>query len=162
MNISLNIFKSQKKIFNLKSSKYFLSLPLLYTIKHYFYNKKALCQPDMDDEGNVMDFNDMYSDLDDVDLQNMPGADQISMEELHMMKEEAEKAKTQPPFSFQRIPQMFTNQNDDKWNGLKVAFDWKPTKMFSLEYSANASTFRRLDNYRLSCLNIIPSILFKI
>ena len=79
---------------------------------------------------------------------------------MEMIKQEAQKAQVTPPFSFARIPQLFMNPNDDKWNGLRLTLDWKPTKMYSLEYSASASSLKKLDNFRLSCLNICPSKLF--
>jgi len=159
MNVSFNFFNRVKKNIFLNNKKYLLTLPIIYGIKNYIFSKnKALCHSDNDDDQNVMDFNDMYSDFDESDFGNMAMQDQnISPEELNMLKEEAEKAKVTPPFSFARIPQLFVNQNDDKWNGLKCTFDWKPTKMYSLEYSASASSFKKLDNYRLSCLNVVPS-----
>ena len=163
MNVSFNLLKGTKNNMFNKNKKFLLTLPIIYGIKNYFFSKnKALCYADSEEDQNVMDFNDMYSDFDEGDLGNMAMQDpNMSMEELSMIKEEAEKAKTTPPFSFARIPQLFMNQNDDKWNGLRFSMDWKPTKMYNLEYSVAASSFKKLDNYRLSCLNVVPSnILF--
>jgi hypothetical protein len=167
MNVSFNLFRKYKNIKNnilTNCKKILISFPIIYGIKKYFFqkqNNKALCYVDNDDDQNVMDFNEMYSEFDEGDFGNMAMNDpNMSPEELNMLREEVEKAKITPPFSFARIPQLFMNQNDDKWNGLRFTFDWKPTKMYSLEYSASASSFKKLDNYRLSCLNVVPSNFF--
>lgn len=163
MNASFKFFNTKfqgyKKNFLLKNKKYLLALPIIYSLKNLLSNKKkALCFTEGDEEHNVMDFNDMYSDFEESDFANMGAQDQtMSMEELSMLREEAEKAKVTPPFSFARIPQLFMNQNDDKWNGLKFSLDWKPTKMYSLQYTASTSSLKRIENYSLSCLNIVPS-----
>ena len=159
MNISFNLFKRAKKNMFFKTKKVLLALPMIYGIRNYYLSKnKALCYAENEDDQNVMDFNDMYSDFDEGDFGNMAMQDpNMSPEEINMIKEEAEKVKISPPFSFARIPQLFMNQNDDKWNGLRFTLDWKPTKMYSLEYSASASSLKKLDNYRLSCLNVVPS-----
>lgn len=159
MNVSFNLFKRAKKNMFLKNKKVLLALPIIYAIKNYYLTKnKALCYAENEDDQNVMDFNDIYSDFDEGDIGSMQMQDpNITPEELNMLKEEAEKIKISPPFSFARIPQLFMNQNEDKWNGLRFSLDWKPTKMYNLEYSATASGLKKLDNYRLSCLNIVPS-----
>jgi hypothetical protein len=159
MNVSFNLLNNLKKNQIFKYRKCLLAFPLFYAMKNYiFSDKKARCYADDNEEPNSMDFNDLYSDFEDSDFSNIPLNEQeMNPEELKMMREEAMKQQVIPPFSFARIPQLFMSPNDDKWNGFRFSFDWKPTKMYSLEYTGSATTPKKLDNYRISCLNIVPS-----
>lgn len=167
MNASLNFFKNLKNLKNQKFSKnkFLLSLPCLIGFNFFLNNKKSLCyaEDSKSNEPNSNDFNDIYSEFTEDDLAGM-GVPQegLSMEEMQMLKQESQKAQVTPPFSFARIPQLFMNPNDDKWNGVRFTFDWKPTKMYSLEYMASASSLKKLDNFRLSCLNIVPRKFFNL
>jgi len=161
MNASFNLLKNLKKEFS-KNKKSLLVIPTFITFKYLLSNEnKAHCYAENNDhtnEPNTNDFNDIYSELSEEDLAGMGvQQEEMSQEEMHMLKQEVQKAQVTPPFSFARIPQLFMNPNDDKWNGLRFTADWKPSKMFSLEYSASASSLKKLDNFRLSCLNIVPS-----
>jgi hypothetical protein len=160
MNASINLLKNLKKDF-LKNKKFLLSIPTLFTFKYLFtYGNKALCYAENNNsnEPNANDFNDIYADLSEEDLAEMQVPQEaISQEEMMEYKQNIKKAQVTPTMPFNRIPQLFMNPNDDKWNGLRFTLDWKPTKYFSLEYAASASSLKRLDNFRLSCLNIVPS-----
>lgn len=159
MNVSFNLLKNIKKNFLKNNKKILLAIPTLISLKYLLSNKKkAYCYAENSNEPNANDFNDIYSEFSEDDLAGM-GVPQegVSHEEMQMLKQEAQKAQVTPPFSFARIPQLFLNPNDDKWNGLRFTLDWKPTKMYSLEYSGTISSLKKFDNYRLSCLNIVPS-----
>jgi hypothetical protein len=159
MNSSFNLLKNLKKDF-LKNKKFLLSIPTFIAFKYLFtYEKKAYCYAENNNtnEPNANDFDDIYSELNEEDLAEMGvSKEAMSEEEMMMLKQQTQQSQVTSSFNYPKINQNFHSPNEDKWNGLRFTLEWKPTKMFYLEYAASASSLKQ-HNYRLSCFSVLPS-----
>lgn len=120
----------------------FPSLLSIFSINHYTKNISK-CHNDIESEPNNID--------DNFDIFKDQPLDEQAVMEMKMKKKE----RTQP-VPFKNLNQKAKPQGDDeKWDGLKLTFDWNPSPMWKMDYSAIIDHTLKIKSPKVSTMHFI-------
>lgn len=81
-----------------------------------------------------------------------------SEEEKASIKQEINNQEHQPGIPFSRLASVYSNNNDEKWDGLKFCLNFKPNQLFSMDYSTIIEKGKSIfKNIQTGCMCFIPT-----
>jgi hypothetical protein len=118
-----------------------------------FYNKNniAKCYLDYDNKDDSSNFAGEGYDI--FGGENIPMDHDIEYQKLEQKMSRKERLQ---PVPFKNLNQKAKSQADDeKWDGLRVVFDWNPSPMWKMEYQAFFNYMMRFRTFKLSTMHFI-------
>jgi hypothetical protein len=136
------------------SKNYFIpSIAGLFAFNFYNKNNIAKCYLDYDNKDDSANFAgegyDIFKD------EAMPMDENFEYEKMERKMRKKEKSQ---PVSFKNLGQKAKPQVDDeKWDGLRLIFDWNPSPMWKMEYQAFFNYMMKFRTFKLSTMHFIQN-----
>jgi hypothetical protein len=114
-------------------------------------NKKAQCYLDFDNKDDSAQFaGEGYDTFKD---ENIPMDHDIEYEKFERKMSRKERLQ---PVAFKNLNQKVKSPADDeKWDGLRLVFDWNPSPMWKMEYQAFFNYMMKFRTFKLSTMHFI-------